>query len=290
MRIEPRGNAARAASVTTRWTSFAPPSRRRPPSRGPPRVPRHRRPAPRPGFDARGERRAREFFRDVWGDVPKLARAVKETLRASSARGSGTATSPFDHARLLGPTRTTSTTTTTRGRCSTARGPPLGHTLCLSASARARDVAREPRCWDKAYDASEFLEDRPWTSHFFGDKTYKGGFTRLRNLQFTGFTGLTRLRFAERHRCRRVRELAREDSDASSRPTTPTTTASTVTANVGQARLVRDPSIAVVVPARGTSTPRRGLVDAPRNARETRDVFDAGSVLDVCSIRGTPST
>ena len=224
---------------------------------------------------AAGGARATDFFRDVWGDVPLRWRVRPETLRAMRAGFRN-----GDVAALI--TRDCRTDANDEYDDDDAREmldrtrPPLRHTLNLPFCFAPGAHALRNSLLRMAYDAPELPEDRA-VDEPRGEPRTGALHTDLHAIRRSRCSqSSSRLRFANDidvgvYASPKGGVEASWHYDANHNVTVQLYGSKTwfVTRNDAAPKS-----------GAGNVNVGRGLVDAPRNARETRDVFDAASVSE----------
>lgn len=224
---------------------------------------------------AAGGARATDFFRDVWGDVPLRWRVRPETLRAMRAGFRN-----GDVAALI--TRDCRTDANEEYDDDDAREmldrtrPPLRHTLNLPFCFAPGAHALRNSLLRMAYDAPELPEDRA-VDEPRGEPQTGALHTDLHAIRRSQSSqSASRLRFANDidvgvYASPKGGVEASWHYDANHNVTVQLYGSKTwfVTRNDAAPKS-----------GAGNVNNGRGLVDAPRNARETRDVFDAASVSE----------
>ena len=224
---------------------------------------------------AAGGARATDFFRDVWGDVPLRWRVRPETLRAMRAGFRN-----GDVAALI--TRDCRTDANEEYDDDDAREmldrtrPPLRHTLNLPFCFAPGAHALRNSLLRMAYDAPELPEDRA-VDEPRGEPQTGALHTDLHAIRRSQSSqSVSRLRFANDidvgvYASPKGGVEASWHYDANHNVTVQLYGSKTwfVTRNDAAPKS-----------GAGNVNNGRGLVDAPRNARETRDVFDAASVSE----------
>jgi len=228
---------------------------------------------------AAGGARATDFFRDVWGDVPMRWRVRPETLRAMRAGFRN-----GDVAALI--TRDCRTDANDEYDDDDAREmldrtrPPLRHTLNLPFCFAPGAHALRNSLLRMAYDAPELPEDRAVDEPEEGEPDAQTDLqTDLRTIQSSKSPSSSRLRFAN-------------DIDVGvyASPSGGVEASWHYDANHNVTVQLYGSKTWFVTPVSNDDATSnggaanvnngRGLVDVPRNARETRDVFDATRVSE----------